>query len=95
MILPLTDGILPLCCPRLLPSEEVSPPKTINIKQYLNTNNFSVNNRHLVTKSSQAQIPLYYKHIILKFNCHGYIKNHFSSEILKQLTFSDSVESHD
>jgi peptidoglycan hydrolase-like protein with peptidoglycan-binding domain len=29
-------------------------PKTINIKQYLNTNNFSVNNRHFVIKSSQA-----------------------------------------
>jgi hypothetical protein len=32
----------------------VSHPKTINIKLYLITNNFSVNNRHFVIKSSQA-----------------------------------------
>jgi hypothetical protein len=32
----------------------VSAPKTINIKQYLNTSNFTVNNRHVVIKSSQA-----------------------------------------
>jgi hypothetical protein len=38
----------------LLQSEEVSHPKTINIKLYLITNNFSVNNRHFVIKSSQA-----------------------------------------
>jgi hypothetical protein len=30
----------------MLPSEEVCDSKTVNIKQYLNTNNFSVNNRH-------------------------------------------------
>jgi hypothetical protein len=33
---------------------EVSSPKTINITQYLNTNNFSVNSRHFVMKSSQT-----------------------------------------
>jgi hypothetical protein len=31
------------CIPPLLPGVEVSSPKTINIKQYLNTNNFSSN----------------------------------------------------
>jgi hypothetical protein len=31
--------------------EEVSDPKTINIKQYLNTNNLSVNNINFVIKS--------------------------------------------
>ena len=30
-------------CPSVLPGVEVSCPKTINIKQYLNTNNFSSN----------------------------------------------------
>jgi hypothetical protein len=37
----------------MLPSEEVIDPNAINIKQYLNTNNFSVNNRHFVIKASQ------------------------------------------
>ena len=35
-LLPLAEGLLPLFCHPLLPSEEVSDPKTINIKQYLN-----------------------------------------------------------
>jgi predicted type IV restriction endonuclease len=38
----------------MLQSEEVCDPKTINIKQYLNKNNFSVKNRHFVIKSSQT-----------------------------------------
>jgi hypothetical protein len=38
----------------MLQCVEVSSPKTINITQYLNTNNFSVNNRHIVIKISQA-----------------------------------------
>jgi hypothetical protein len=54
MLLPLTEGLLPLFCHPVLPSEGVSDPKTIKMKQYLNTNNFSVNNRHCVIKSSQA-----------------------------------------
>jgi hypothetical protein len=37
-----------------LNAEKVSSPKTINIKQYLNISNFTVNNRHFVIKSSQA-----------------------------------------
>jgi hypothetical protein len=53
-LLPLIDCLPPLSCPCLLPSEEVSLPKTINIKQYLNTSNFSVNNRYFVIKSKQA-----------------------------------------
>jgi hypothetical protein len=36
-ILTLTEGLQPLSCPPMLPSEEVCHPKTINIKQYLNT----------------------------------------------------------
>ena len=38
----------------MLQCVEVSSPKTINITQYLNTNNISVNNRHIVIKISQA-----------------------------------------
>jgi hypothetical protein len=53
-LLPLTEVLLPLFCPAVLHGEEVSRPKTINIKQYLNTNNFSVNNRHLVIKPLQV-----------------------------------------
>jgi hypothetical protein len=57
----------------------LSHPKTINIKQYLSTDNFSVNNWHVVTKSSQTT-QLYitkvnYKH----FSCHHHIKKHFRS----------------
>jgi hypothetical protein len=40
-LLPLTEGLLPLLCPSMLHSEEVSFPKTINRKQYLDTNNFN------------------------------------------------------
>jgi hypothetical protein len=78
----------------MLPSEEVCDPKTINIKQYLNTNNFPVNNRHFVIKSSQTT-QLYNTKVVYKqFSCHDYIKKK-SSEILIKFTFSDSVESHD
>jgi hypothetical protein len=35
-----------LCDRAMLPCVEVSHPKTINIKQYLSTDNFSVNNRN-------------------------------------------------
>jgi hypothetical protein len=38
----------------ILSGEEVSIPKTINIKQYLSTNHFLVNNRHVVIKYSQT-----------------------------------------
>ena len=50
-LLPLTEGLLCLFCQTMLLCEEVSYPKTINIKQYLNTNNLSVNNSHFVIKS--------------------------------------------
>jgi hypothetical protein len=56
-LLPLTEVLLTLFCHFLLPSEKVSDPKTINIKQYLNTSYFSVNNRYCVMKSSQATQP--------------------------------------
>jgi hypothetical protein len=65
------------------------------LKQYLDTNNFSVNNRHFVIISSQAT-QLYITKVPYKqLNCHDYIKNHFSSEISIKLTLSDSVQSHD
>ena len=38
----LTEVPLPLCGPAMLHREEVSSPNTINMKQYLNTNNFLV-----------------------------------------------------
>ena len=58
----------------MLQGEEVWNPKTINIKQYLNTNNFSVNNRHVVIKASKAA-QLYNTKVIYKqFSCHDYIK---------------------
>ena len=94
-LLPLTEGLLPQFDHSLLLCEEVSCSKTINIKQYLNTNNFSVDNRHFVIKSSHAT-QLYIAKIFYKqFSCHDYIKNPFSSEILIKLTLSDSVKSPD
>jgi hypothetical protein len=65
----------------MLPSEEVSPPKKINIKQYLNTSNFTVNNRHFVIKSSQATQVDITKVFYREFNFHDYTTNLFSSEI--------------
>ena len=53
------------------------------MKQYLSSNNFLVNNRHFVIKSSK-ETQLY-----------DYIKNNFSSEIKRTLAISDSVQSHD
>jgi hypothetical protein len=41
--LPLIEPLSHLSFPSLLPSVEVSCPKTINIKQYSNTNKFSSN----------------------------------------------------
>jgi ankyrin repeat protein len=38
----------------MLLREEVSSPKTINIKQYLSRRNFLVDNRYFVIKSSQT-----------------------------------------
>jgi hypothetical protein len=78
----------------VLTSQKVSDPKTINIKQYLNTSNFSVDNRHFVDKSSQTRQHFITKAFKKKFSCHGYRKNNFSSEMLIKLTFSDSVQSH-
>ena len=78
----------------MLQGEEVWNPKIINRKQYLNTNNFSVNNRHFVIKPSQTA-QLYITNVFYKqFNCHDYIKTIWS-KILIKLTISDSVESHD
>jgi hypothetical protein len=54
MPLPPETPLSHLCGPSMLPGVEVSHPKTINIKQYLSTDNFSVNNRHAVIKSSQT-----------------------------------------
>ena len=74
------------------PCAEVSSPKIINTTQYLNTNNFSINNRHAVIKSSQTT-QLYITKVFYKqFSCNDYIKNNFSSEMLIKLTFSDSVQ---
>ena len=77
-LLHLTEAPLPLCDPAMLPCEEMSSPKTINIKQYLNTNNFLVNNRHFVIKSSQTTQLYITKVFDKQFNCHDYIKKHFS-----------------
>jgi hypothetical protein len=66
-----------------------------NIKQYLSTDNFSVNNRHVVIKSSQTTQFCITKVIYKHFSCHHHIKKHFLQQIVLKLTISDSVQSHD
>jgi hypothetical protein len=63
--------------PAMLHGVEVSCPKTIIIKQYLSTNNFSINNAHFVIKSSQTTQLYISKVINKKFSCHRHIKKHF------------------
>ena len=66
------------CGQTMLHREEVSRPKAIHIKPYLNTSNFSVNDRHFVIKSSQTT-KLYITKIVDKqFRCHGYTKTNCS-----------------
>jgi hypothetical protein len=81
--LPLVTPLSHLCGPAMLPGVEVSHPKAINIKQYLSTDNFSVNNRHLVIKSSQTT-QLYFRKVIYKhFSCHHHIKHNFVTNLFK------------
>ena len=56
--------------PPMLPCVEVSCPKTINIKQYLNTNNFSSN---LHKQHNFILQKYFYK----QFSCHHHIKKSF------------------
>jgi hypothetical protein len=69
-LLHLTEVPLPLCGPGMLHCEEVSSPKTIDIKQYLSTSNLSVNNRHFVIKNSNKKM-LILKRFVTKsvFSC--------------------------
>jgi ankyrin repeat protein len=50
----------------------------------------SVVDNEVINPSAKLQ-----KYVNKQFICHGYIGNHFSSEMFIKLTFSDSVESHD
>jgi hypothetical protein len=69
-LLPPVTPLSHLSGPSLLPSVELSYPKSINIKQYLSTDNFSVNNRHVAIKSSQTTqlytAKVIYKHLKLR-----------------------------
>jgi hypothetical protein len=81
MPLPPETPLSHLCGPSMLPGVEVSHPKTLNIKQYLSTDNFSVNNRHAVIKSSQTTQLYITKEIDKHFSCHHHIKIHFLYQI--------------
>jgi hypothetical protein len=85
-LLPPLAALSQLCGPSMLPSVEVSHPKTINIKQYLSTDNFSVNKTHVVMKSSQTT-QLY---ITKEIDKH---KKAFLLQTFLKVTFSDSVQS--
>ena len=66
-----------LCGPHMMLGVEVYSPKTIHIREYLNTKKFSVNNRHFVVKSSQLT-QLYITKVFYKqFSCHHHIANNF------------------
>jgi hypothetical protein len=82
MPLPSETPLSHLCGPSMLPCVEVSHPKTINIKQYLSTDNFSVNNRHAVIKSSQTTQLYITKAIDKHFSCHHHIKINFLYQIV-------------
>ena len=87
----LTEALLHLFCHTLLLCKEASRPKIINNKKYLNTNNVTGNNRHFVFKSSQVP-QLYITKVFYKqLSCYDYIKNHFSQQMMIQLTLSNSV----
>jgi hypothetical protein len=77
MPLPPVTPLSHLCGPSMLPGVEVSHPKTINIKQYLGTDNFSVNNRHAVIKFSQTTQLYITKEIDKHFSCPHHINIHF------------------
>jgi hypothetical protein len=50
----------------------------------------------LICYQERRKTQLYITKVFYReFNFHDYIKNLFSSEILKKITFSDSVQSHD
>jgi len=49
----------------MLPRVEVYYPKTRNLKQYLSTNNCSVNNKHVIIKSPQTT-QLYITKLVFK-----------------------------
>jgi hypothetical protein len=51
-----------------------SPSKTINIKQYLSTSYFLVDNRYVVIKSSQTTQLYITKVFVKQFSCHDYIR---------------------
>ena len=86
--LPPLEPLSHMSLPSLLPCVEVSCPKTINIKQYLNVNDFSSN----LHKQHNFILQKYFINnsvVIITY------KNHCSSQILLKLTLSDSVQSHD
>ena len=58
----------------MLQREEVSIPKTINIKQYLSTRHFLVDNIYFVIKSSQTTQLYITKVFDKQFSCHDYIR---------------------
>ena len=76
-LLPSVTPLSHLCDPSMLPGVEVSHPKAINIKQYFNTDNFSVNNIHCVIRSSQTTQFYITKVIYEQFSCYHHIENHF------------------
>jgi hypothetical protein len=68
--LPPLEPLSHLCFHSMLPGVEVSCPKTINIKQFLNTNNFSSN---LHKQHNFILQKYFYK----QFSCHHHIKKSF------------------
>ena len=68
--LPSIEPLSPWGLPSMLQCVEVSCPKTINIKQYLNTNNFSSN----LHKQHNFILQKYFNK---QFSCHHHIKKSF------------------
>ena len=80
--LPLGEPLSHLCVPTLLTGVEGSGPKTINIKQYLNTNNCSSNlhkQHNLILK----------KYFYKQFSCHHHINK---SVFATNLQFNHTIK---
>ena len=66
----ITEDQIPRRGCAMLHREEVSSPKTINIKQYLSTRHFLVDNIYFVIKSSQTTQLYITKVFDKQFSCH-------------------------
>jgi hypothetical protein len=69
--------LLYFCDLPILHGVEVSCPKTINIKQYLNTNNFAVKTDILASNLHRQHEFILQNYFYKQFSWHHHIEKHF------------------